>query len=253
MSYRKALVILITLLFQGCSDQSYIIRHQAVGTATMVAVDGSIRSVLVNDKGRFCAEPPPDAIGTIAKAIAAKAAAKVPAKVTTAEASGEYNKTFESDIHDLFQRSQGVQVLRDGMYRLCEAFVNGAIDQQIYSQQMIDLISTLDFVVPMELCVKLSSEERQEGIGEPSESTATPVGTRPENAGAIEASKSTKKVATVTRYHRTPHDELIKNCFGVAINFAYNHNQAVVQREVANQEAQKALTLRAILNNKELK
>jgi hypothetical protein len=195
-------------------------------------------------------------MGTIAKAIAAKAAAKVPVKVTNVETSGEYAKTFESDIHDLFQRSQGVQVLRDGMYRLCEAFVNGAIDQQVYSQQMIDLISTLDFVVPMELCVKLSSEERQDGKEEPAQaSLVSParVEVNAENSPAVDASKPEKKAAaTFTRYRRKPHDEVMKECFNTASRFAYDHNQAVVAREVANQETQKALTLRAILNKKDV-
>ncbi len=249
-------LILTLIVLSGC-DEGYIIKHQSVGSASIVAVDGSIRTVLVNDKGKFCSEPPPDAIGTIAKAIAMKAAAKAPTKVGTIEGTGEFTRSFESDIHDLFQRSQGVQVLRDGMYRLCEAYVNGAIDQQIYAEQMIDLISTLDFVVPMELCVKLASEERKEGTSGKDDAgvvvaapalAAAPGVASPATAGTPSAGdKKEDALKSFTSYHKQPIDPLMSNCFKATSQFAMDHNQAVVNRASINLESQKALVLRSIL------
>jgi hypothetical protein len=64
----------------------------------------------------------------------------------------------ESNGEQIFQRSQGIQALRDGMYRLCEAHLNNAIPQETYVEQMTDLVATLNFIVPIELCSKLNAD-----------------------------------------------------------------------------------------------
>lgn len=239
----KNMILCVVFIVSGCSE-SYIIKHQAAGTAAMVAVDGSIRTLMVNKEGRFCAEPPPDAIGTIAKAIAAKAT--VESDPLKSKGSGEYRRTFESEIHDLFQRSQGVQVLRDGMFRLCEAFVNGAIDKGVYAEQMIDLISTLDFVVPMELCVKISEEIRKEELpGQKSTSASSQM------TGEAEQSKKQEKAPlTLTSFHRKPIDNLMATCFKTAYTFAFDHNQATVRRAEVNRDIQKAVLLEQIVSTR---
>jgi hypothetical protein len=43
------------------------------------------------------------------------------------------------------------------MYRLCEAHINGALDGSTYRLGVLSLISTLNYVVPMELCTRLAS------------------------------------------------------------------------------------------------
>ena len=60
-------------------------------------------------------------------------------------------------IESLFDRSQGIQALRDGMYRLCEARSNGFIDNEVFERNLTHLVGTLNFVVPIELCTEMAS------------------------------------------------------------------------------------------------
>lgn len=106
--------------------------RQPIGT---LATTAERRIVLVriaeNDPkfGQFCAEPPPDA----AENIANKLALAVEATVKTPEAEGsgrlEFAKQLVTSIQSLFHRSQGLQFYRDGMYGLCQSYLNGVLSQ----------------------------------------------------------------------------------------------------------------------------
>lgn len=76
---------------------------------------------------KFCAEPPPDVAESIADSFRILAEAQL-GKSTDINASVELAKTFASSPQSLFYRSQGVQLFRDGMYNLCQAYLNGIID-----------------------------------------------------------------------------------------------------------------------------
>jgi hypothetical protein len=67
------------------------------------------------------------------------------------------NQTVNSDLVKLFQRSQGIQGLRDGMYRVCEGWLNGAIDTLAYQKQLTNLVLTMNYLVSMEVCANLAS------------------------------------------------------------------------------------------------
>lgn len=161
-------IAIFLLLNTGCMKNLYPIEREDLGTAMSLTLDGSKRSILVNKKnGRFCSEPPPDAIAQ----IAAKLTASLSAPNAGVQASGTGN--LDVNILSLFQRSQGVQVLRDGMYRVCEAYLNEAIEAGDYRSQMVQLVSTLNYIVPVELCTKAlldgglkSAPVMGKGIGE---------------------------------------------------------------------------------------
>jgi hypothetical protein len=111
---------------------------------TSVSMDARQRVILstnkggVNQNGRIvCAEPSPDAIVS----IAASGLLKVPV--------GEKNlvdidaRSAEA-VAKLGTRTSTIQLLRDGLYRACEAYLNGAIDKDLY----LDIIVMFDdFVV----------------------------------------------------------------------------------------------------------
>jgi hypothetical protein len=94
-----------------------------------VAVDAKQRVILVaqrEDSTKFCAEPSPDALAAIGASLAA---------------SGQYGE-IETMLQAAIAESAGsfgvrnatIQFLRDGLYRLCEAYINGAIDEFEYSR-----------------------------------------------------------------------------------------------------------------------
>ena len=77
----------------------------------------------------LCAEPSPDALSQLASAVALQA------QVKTARVEGgfAYEKSFSETAKNIGKRTVSIQLLRDGLYRACEAFINGAIDAFGYS------------------------------------------------------------------------------------------------------------------------
>lgn len=123
-----------------------------VGDAIALTIDGSKRSIL-SKNSHTCAEPAPDAMATLA--------AEFGTSIAENDKENSLNLMIESfsntDVVQLFKRSQGLQALRDGMFRLCEARMNDSITQEFYEEQMIDLIASLNFIVPLELCANAAT------------------------------------------------------------------------------------------------
>jgi len=130
------------------------IETKKMGRMEMLVLDASRRSIIVSNDGQFCSEPVPDAANTLAKEFASKIAG------TKADmnAAAELSQLVNVEISKLFERSQGIQALRDGMYRLCEAYINHAISEDTYQEHIANLTATLNFIVPIELCSKLNRE-----------------------------------------------------------------------------------------------
>jgi hypothetical protein len=121
------------------ADVRVVIEHQRVG------VDGKTQSVL-------CAEPSPDVATAINKAFDAntKAEGRVtpPAIGTPLEGSLAFalSRLSVEQVAQLTQRLPTIQALRDGLYRACEAYGNGAIGPSAYAlilSRYGDLLVTL--------------------------------------------------------------------------------------------------------------
>ena len=133
-------------------------RDGAVGEVSYRVLGGADRVLVCvqkSDKRYFCAEPPPDAASALAQSFAAELATKASAGVSSGEVSAAIQNSRNEKLLKLFERSQGIQALRDGMYRLCEARTNDFINNDTFESQMTQLIATLNFVVPIELCTEM--------------------------------------------------------------------------------------------------
>jgi hypothetical protein len=102
-----------------------------VDSDTGATLDAQQRLVIVthhggpnHDETRVCAEPSPDAMSAIAGAIAGKGG---DAQIT-ASLSGALSQTAAS----IGIRTPTIQLLRDGLYRACESYLNDAIDKGEY-------------------------------------------------------------------------------------------------------------------------
>jgi hypothetical protein len=73
----------------------------------------------------FCAEPPADAADNVSTSLTAIAEAAAKGKITDVQLGIASN--LATTVKQLFQRSQGVQLYRDGTFMLCIAFLNGLI------------------------------------------------------------------------------------------------------------------------------
>jgi hypothetical protein len=131
---------------------------------------GGAHRVLISLNGHYCAEPPPDAASALAQGFGAQLALEGSVGLPSGPSiegggSGELERSRIESLVKLFERSQGIQALRDGMYRLCEARANNFINDDVFRQQMNQLVATLNFVVPIELCTKMFVDSRLEASG----------------------------------------------------------------------------------------
>lgn len=120
---------------------------------TVVVMTPERRSVLIVPQAyngqniglRVCPEPPPD----VAEALTDALAAQLKAENSDIHASSKFSSSFTSSITQLFRRSQGAELFRDGSNALCLAWLN-----DIYKHGDLDTWRT-DFNHLLELSTHL--------------------------------------------------------------------------------------------------
>ena len=116
-----------------------------VGTLATVA---QRRMVVISFKdGKFCAEPPPDA----ADQISATLSSALAGGTQSVNASAQLATAFATYAKQLFFRSQGLQLYRDGIFSLCNAYVNGAIDGETLEQKHDELLKVSERLIAAEI------------------------------------------------------------------------------------------------------
>lgn len=146
--YKKAIVTsAVCVSLSGCSyftspiEKPVIEDHSGhLGTFATVAERRMVitKKVYENMSGeyayqsKFCAEPPPDATQSIASVLTAAVKGSADGAKGNPQIAIEVAKSLETTAKSLFQRSQGVQLFRDGVYNLCQANLNGAITDAQY-------------------------------------------------------------------------------------------------------------------------
>lgn len=134
----------LSLLLGGCSN--YIFEKFDIdGDGQSLSVDAKQRLVLVTHEGGksrdrkiVCAEPSPDALS--ATAAAASGAIALPGLGGGGdEQGGNASAARGETVASVAMRTQTIQLLRDGLYRACEAYLNGAIDQHQYNIILLNI------------------------------------------------------------------------------------------------------------------
>lgn len=146
MRLAEAAAALVCMALAGCS--STIFKPVSIDTqpTTSFSLDGKQRIVLVTDHGSVsnnkrvvCAEPSPDALVGIAASVSG-------ALDIAGKGSAQAAASMAEAVQSIGRRSQTIQLLRDGLYRACEAYLNGAINEEEYKL----IISRVDdFAVTM--------------------------------------------------------------------------------------------------------
>jgi hypothetical protein len=171
--------------------------------------------------------------------------------------------TFFLDRRGLNERSQGIQALRDGMYRLCEAFLNEAITSATYEDHIGHLTATLNFIVPIELCAKLNREivvalssgntafaqreQRELSSNAPTKRQAEDQQSEPSSTNAkplqqSEPSSTNAKPLEMGTPDQTPEllsSKFTKACLEIGERFAGRLSQQMVTRAIERAEAAK--------------
>jgi hypothetical protein len=144
------IVSMLGLMAAGCETLSLKEFTPADGSAKSAFVDIKQRAVLVGRPNGaasksadlvFCAEPSPDAISSLASEFAADAKYK-DALAATLGFSQQEAASFVG------LRTQTIQLLRDGMFRLCEGYLGGALSpsdfawlSRRYQRNMVALLT----------------------------------------------------------------------------------------------------------------
>ncbi len=137
----------LAVMATGCS--STIHKVASVDGIETLSIDAKQRLVLVNEYGGVnnntriaCAEPSPDAIVAQAAALSGKVSVQN-------QGSGGLGAASNEVAGSIGLRTQTIQVLRDGYYRLCEAYMNGAINRKEYS----DVLNHVDGVIAVVMAI----------------------------------------------------------------------------------------------------
>ena len=150
---------LVLVLIQGCSvltppkakpvieDRITEWGKQKVG---VLATTPERRVVIVKmPDNRFCAEPPADAAENVSAALTAMAEASTKGALTNAQVG--IANTLATSVKQLFQRSQGVQLYRDGSFMLCNAYLNGALTPEQFAQKHQELLQAVAPLITAEI------------------------------------------------------------------------------------------------------
>lgn len=138
---KVAVLVGLAALAAGCAD-STIHKIADVGDVKTLSLDAKQRLVFVANRSGghhgsnervTCTEPMPEAI--VAKAAVLAASGKFE-ETGGPSASGSLSGGQAETAGSIGYRDHTIQMLRDGYYRLCEAYMNGAIDKAQYSSMI---------------------------------------------------------------------------------------------------------------------
>jgi hypothetical protein len=156
---KVALVIMCAASISGCGtsflasrDTNPVIQDYATtnltsfNRAVVFATTASRRlAIVAEDKDALgkvvtCAEPPPDVGEAFASAIAAglqAAGSTTPATgtKTSVDVAGQYGRSVATQIAPLIYRTQGLQLYRDSIYKLCIDRMNNWIKEDSYNSE----------------------------------------------------------------------------------------------------------------------
>jgi translation initiation factor 1 (eIF-1/SUI1) len=134
-------IFLVAVILPGCGGNFYSIYRSFDTKDDSIVIDAKQRLVAIsrvktsasgtsgtdNERTIVCAEPSPDALSAMSAAASASGTYK--------EVGAQLAGSFAETASNIGLRTQTIQLLRDGMYRACEAYMNGAITSADYSKE----------------------------------------------------------------------------------------------------------------------
>ncbi len=151
-------LLLVLVLLGGCGNLNGQSRSFATERSSVMTVDASQRAIFTTNKqasargkagfDAICAEPSPDAMVAVAAALNLN--------VSVVEKALGAGSSYQQSAANIGLRTQTIQILRDAMYRLCEGYASGALDQKgflrlqrRYQHIMLGLLSIEQLTGPL--------------------------------------------------------------------------------------------------------
>lgn len=141
----------LSIILSAC-DGGTIYKKGNLGSFQTLSVDARQRLVVSGTRKSdgvrvICAEPSPDAL--VAQAAVLSARGNLTGQTGAPSASGSAVVGFQESAASIGLRTQSIQVLRDGYYRLCETYLNDAIDREQY----LAVIKNVDTFIAVSLAI----------------------------------------------------------------------------------------------------
>lgn len=172
---RTLFLILLVATLSGCAllgspREEPVIEDHATnwfGTQKMgvFSVTAERREVVFKfPDNKFCSEPPPDVAEALTSSLTLLAKGRAKDQRGEVSAELEAAKTLATSLRTLFRRSQGAQFLRDGLFSLCQAYLNDAIDEKEYVALYRELLNKSKELIDKE--IPATKEGRAEDAAE---------------------------------------------------------------------------------------
>jgi len=163
----------LSVMLAAC-DGSTIYRKSDLGGVQTLSIDAKQRLVLVGTRTEedgtktrvVCAEPSPDALVAQAAVLSASGAYKQ-GSTDAPSAGGNLGVGLQESASSIGLRTQSIQILRDGYYRLCESYMNSAISTEEYNR----VVMNIDTFINVALAI--------DGLGNAKSAPAVAIGTGP--------------------------------------------------------------------------
>ena len=155
--FRALMLASIALSTVACTQSGTIFKELNINDGTGVSLDARQRTILVKTDARgkgqdiVCSEPSPDAVAALAASVGVQASAQAAQRTTGRPTGGQasFSRSFAESVASIGLRSQTIQLLRDQLFRACEAYMNGAIGKSQYNQ----IVTNMDRVIISTLAV----------------------------------------------------------------------------------------------------
>lgn len=155
----KVLVAALTAsLLSGCAStvgtffNRPVVEDSVKDVLSTMSLSADRRTVVVitdgKNKGKFCAEPPPDTATGLKTELDAALEAKAKSERLKAEAEGRLTlkDKLETTVVVLAERTPALDALRTGVYALCQFHLNGAIPDADVKPIFLKLIESFEAV-----------------------------------------------------------------------------------------------------------
>lgn len=159
--FRFAVLLVSVLVLGGCESialRESIFRTTSFDSGISVLTDAKQRVVInlpadvedgQNKPTRIvCAEPSPDVAQALSEALTVAASVEVKGQ---GGGSVSFGKSVAESVAQLGERLGTIQLLRDGLYRACEAYANGAISDITYAVLLSRFDDTMVSMLTAEL------------------------------------------------------------------------------------------------------
>lgn len=120
-------LLALTVLSVGCANLQTINRSTSINSydddsqGKAIHLDANQRLVVFNRFQQYCAEPSPDAMAAYASSLG------LGLSKPTGDAAS-ISQSAQTSIANIGLRTQSITLMRDGLYRMCEAHMNNAIN-----------------------------------------------------------------------------------------------------------------------------